>query len=111
MKKRSIKSIVLHYFFVSLGFVFITSCTNQLENVEDVTQLESNNFIVSKRVLSANEISVTTNGDDGNKPINTLDGDLNTRWSSKGITGKYITYDLGETRKVDEIKIAWYKGD
>lgn len=111
MKKRSIKSIVLHYFFVSLGFVFITSCTNQLENVEDVTQLESNNFIVSKRVLSANEISVTANGDDGNKPINTLDGDLNTRWSSKGITGKYITYDLGETRKVDEIKIAWYKGD
>ena len=111
MKKRSIKSIVLHYFFVSLGFVFITSCTNQLENVEDVTQLESNNFIVSKRVLSANEISVTANGDDGNKPINTLDGNLNTRWSSKGITGKYITYDLGETRKVDEIKIAWYKGD
>lgn len=111
MKKRSIKSISLHYFFASLGFVFITSCTNQLENVEDVTQLENNNFIVTKRMLSASEISVSANGDDGNKPINTLDGDLNTRWSSQGISGKYITYDLGEKRKVDEIQIAWYKGD
>ena len=111
MKKRSIKSISLHYFFASLGFVFITSCTNQLENVEDVTQLENNNFIVTKRMLSASEISVSANGDDGNKPINTLDSDLNTRWSSQGISGKYITYDLGEKRKVDEIQIAWYKGD
>ncbi len=56
-------------------------------------------------------VSVSANGDDGNVPANTLDGDFGTRWSSNGYTGKYITYDLGSNKSVSSMKIAWYKGD
>ncbi|CAL2059011.1 polysaccharide lyase family 7 protein [Tenacibaculum sp. 190524A05c] len=111
MKNRCIKSISFFHFFIVINLILNVSCSKELENLEDVTPEQEINFVISQRVLNANEISVTANGDDGNKPINTLDGDLNTRWSSKGRTGKYITYDLGEARKVDEIKIAWFKGN
>lgn len=56
-------------------------------------------------------VSVSANGDDGNVPQNTIDGNLGTRWSSNGYTGKYITYDLGSNKSVSSMKIAWYKGD
>ncbi|GAA0720134.1 hypothetical protein GCM10009430_20000 [Aquimarina litoralis] len=58
-----------------------------------------------------NPVSVSANGDDGNVPQNTLDGNFNTRWSSNGYTGKYITYDLGSPKDVSSLKIAWYKGN
>ncbi|MCF6240748.1 MAG: polysaccharide lyase family 7 protein, partial [Bacteroidales bacterium] len=54
--------------------------------------------------------SVTASGDDGNVPANTLDNDLNTRWSAKG-SGQWIRYDLGVNHQVLQILIAWYKGD
>ena len=53
---------------------------------------------------------VTAKSDDGNVPSNTLDEDLETRWSAFG-EGQYITYDLGASKKVSSIQIAWYKGD
>lgn len=53
---------------------------------------------------------VTAKSDDGNVPSNTLDGELGTRWSAFG-KGQYITYDLGTSKKVSSIKIAWHKGD
>lgn len=43
-------------------------------------------------------------------PGNTLDGDLNTRWSAEGI-GQSITYDLGANHLVSQVGIAWYFGD
>ncbi len=46
---------------------------------------------------------------DGNPVINTIDGDLNNRWSSKGI-GKTVTFDLGQVVEVSKIDILWYKG-
>ncbi len=55
--------------------------------------------------------SVSANGDDGNVPQNTLDGNLGTRWSSNGYTGKYITYDLGAVKSVSSVKLAFYKGN
>ncbi|SHK35682.1 F5/8 type C domain-containing protein [Reichenbachiella agariperforans] len=54
--------------------------------------------------------SVSASADDGNVPTNTLDGDLDTRWSANG-SGQYITYDLGSSQTVSSVKAAWYKGD
>lgn len=54
--------------------------------------------------------SVSASANDGNVPSNTLDGNLGTRWSANG-SGQYITYDLGSSKSVQSMKIAWFKGD
>jgi F5/8 type C domain/FG-GAP repeat len=54
--------------------------------------------------------SVTASGNDGNVPENVLDIDLNTRWSSQGI-GQFITTDLGSTKKICSVDIAWFRGN
>ncbi|WP_299252141.1 polysaccharide lyase family 7 protein [uncultured Aquimarina sp.] len=60
-------------------------------------------------------ISVSANGNQtGYGPENTVDGEIEnteSRWSSNGYTGKYITYDLGVTKTISSLKIAWFKGD
>ena len=43
-------------------------------------------------------------------PSNTLDGDLDTRWSAEG-AGQFIQYDLGEIKQIEEIGMAFYEGD
>ena len=55
-------------------------------------------------------VGVTASGNDGNAPQNVLDNNLGTRWSSDGI-GQYITTDLGSTKKICSIDIAWYNGN
>jgi hypothetical protein len=55
-------------------------------------------------------VGVTASGNDGNLPQNVLDNNLGTRWSSQGI-GQYITTDLGSTKKICSIDIAWYNGN
>src|SRR2546422_2821693 len=55
-------------------------------------------------------ISVVASGDDGNIPQNTLDQNLDTRWSTNG-DGQWIRYDLGAVATVDHLDIAWYLGD
>jgi M6 family metalloprotease-like protein len=45
-----------------------------------------------------------------NRPANTLDGELGTRWSAHG-DGQWIEYDLGSANPVSQVAIAWYQGD
>jgi poly(beta-D-mannuronate) lyase len=52
--------------------------------------------------------SASTN--DGNVPANTVDGSLSTRWSANG-DGQWIQYDLGATRTVTSVSVAWYQGN
>jgi F5/8 type C domain-containing protein len=54
--------------------------------------------------------SVTASGNDGNVPQNALDNNLNTRWSSDGV-GQFITADLGSTKNICSVDIAWYRGN
>lgn len=54
--------------------------------------------------------SVMTSGDDGNVGKNTIDNNLQTRWAASG-DGKWIKYDLGVSRRVDGVSIAWFKGN
>lgn len=42
-------------------------------------------------------------------PANTVDGSLSTRWAGNG-DGVWIRYDLGATKTVSYVKLAWYAG-
>jgi hypothetical protein len=52
---------------------------------------------------------VTASTHDGNVPGNTVDGSLSTRWSALG-DGQWIQYDLGATKTVTSVKLAWFNG-
>ncbi len=54
--------------------------------------------------------SVAASSHDGNAPSNTLDNDLSTRWSAYG-DGQWARFDLGASRIVGKVAIAWHKGD
>jgi pimeloyl-ACP methyl ester carboxylesterase len=48
--------------------------------------------------------------DDGNVPANALDGSIATRWSASG-DGQWIRFDLGASKSIGSIRLAWHKGD
>lgn len=54
--------------------------------------------------------SVSASSHDGNLPQNTLDNNLETRWSAFGI-GQWIEYDLGAEVEVSRALISFYIGD
>ena len=54
--------------------------------------------------------SVTASGSDGNLPSNVVDNSLSTRWSNQGI-GSWIRVDLGSTKTICSVEIAWYRGN
>jgi hypothetical protein len=53
---------------------------------------------------------VTASTHDGNLPANTVDNNLNTRWSAEG-DNQWIAYDLGSARTVGYARIAVYQGN
>lgn len=55
-------------------------------------------------------VSVIASTDDGNIPSNTVDKDINTRWSGLG-NNQWIRYYFDTICIIKAIKIAWYKGD
>jgi unsaturated chondroitin disaccharide hydrolase len=54
--------------------------------------------------------AVTASSHDGNMPQNTLDNNLSTRWSANG-DGQWIRFDLGTTKTVSQVAVAWYQGN
>ncbi len=54
--------------------------------------------------------AVTASSHDGNEPANTVDGNFATRWSAEG-DGQWVRYDLGASRTISYVRIAWHKGD
>lgn len=123
MKRKTLKK--LHSIFLKSnrisGFllaclVLFTACTNdelqKVENEASVNEVPKTTGTTGKLVTSKlTPASVSDNGNDGNVAANTLDGNLSTRWSSDGSTGKYITYDLGSSKPISSLKIAWHQGD
>ncbi len=115
-KKYKKKSLKLDKFqkivmlFCVLCFLGCSSepLTETETQTKDETDVSNNQFFKIAKIIPN---SVSANGDDGNGPANTLDGNLNTRWSSFGYNGKYITYDLGSVKSVSSVKLAWYKGN
>jgi len=55
--------------------------------------------------------NVKTSGSQTGFPgSNVLDDNLNTRWSNNGV-GSWIQLDLGTSKNICSISIAWYKGN
>ena len=55
--------------------------------------------------------SVTASGNDtGNPPSNAIDNNFGTRWSNSSI-GSWIRVDLGSTKNICSVDIAWYNGN
>ena len=54
--------------------------------------------------------AVTASANDGNLPGNTVDNSLSSRWSANG-DGQWIRYDLGTSRTVGYVRIAFYSGN
>lgn len=50
-------------------------------------------------------------GDDGNIPQYAIDGDYNTRWSFESKAGAWLLMDLGETKPLGYMGVAYYCGD
>ena len=58
------------------------------------------------------DIKVSASSNDGHLPQQTLDNNLapESRWSADG-SGEWILYDLGSSKILDHINLAFYKGD
>lgn len=54
--------------------------------------------------------AVQASADDGNGPLNALDGNLFTRWSAEG-DGVWLRYDFGTPSLIAAVDLAWYLGD
>src|SRR6185436_1629795 len=54
--------------------------------------------------------AVTASTNDGNVAGNTVDNNLATRWSGHG-DGGCIRFDLGATRRVARVQIAFFQGN
>lgn len=55
-------------------------------------------------------ISVIASSHDGNSSAQTMDNNLNTRWSANG-QGETMTFDYGKKVAFNAVKIAFYKGE
>ncbi|MGG1514270.1 S-layer homology domain-containing protein [Paenibacillus oryzisoli] len=55
-------------------------------------------------------VEVNASSSDGNVESNTLDNNLFSRWSASG-DGQYVMFDLGGTKRIGYVGIAFYKGD
>jgi unsaturated chondroitin disaccharide hydrolase len=53
---------------------------------------------------------VVASASEGNPATNTIDGNLQTRWSAAG-DGQWIQYDLGSSQNVNKVGIALYLGN
>src|SRR5688572_3503583 len=94
-------------------YVRITVNGNTANNWASMTELDvfgSSESTSSDCTENIPISAVTASGNDGNVPSNVLDNNLNTRWSSLGV-GQFIIADLGSTKNICSVDIAWYKGD
>lgn len=83
--------------------------------LDDVTVTANVDVIVVPRFLEPDLPSlaitkVTASEHDGNVPENTIDGDIDTRWSAEG-EGQWIMYDLGEVHNIAAVSIDFHNGD
>lgn len=54
-------------------------------------------------------VSAIASANDGNVPANAIDNNLGTRWTAGG-DGQWIRFDLGSTKTVTKVTMAFYKG-
>jgi hypothetical protein len=55
-------------------------------------------------------VSIESSGNDGNVESNIIDFSIKTRWSCEG-KGSWLTYDLGESKDISSLYMAFYSGN
>ena len=90
----------------SARYVRVTVHGNSDNSYASIFELSIN----GKECSIPNISAVGANGNDGNVPQNTLDNNLNTRWSNLGFPS-WIQYDLGQSQPICNVDIAWYRGN
>jgi hypothetical protein len=84
-----------------MSLIVVSSSGSQVANAQTADGCEK-----LPQITSVNAI-----GDgNGNIPQNTLDSNLNTRWSNFGFPS-WIQYDLDESQPICNVDIAWYRGN
>jgi len=93
-------------------YVKITVNGNNVNNYAHITELDIFGLSSSNTCTTNLSISgVTANAfETGNPPSNVLDNNLNTRWSNPGV-GSWIRADLGTSKTICSVDIAWYRGN
>jgi hypothetical protein len=81
-------------------------------NTENDGWASINEMSVNGRVCSPPQISSigASGSQQPNVPQNTLDNNLNTRWSNFGFPS-HIQYKLSESQPICNVDIAWYRGN
>ncbi len=81
-------------------------------NGEEDDSGETGPVAESPRESGPLEVIAVETSDHRNEHVadNAIDGNLETRWSAPG-DGAWIRFDLGESRSLSAVAIAWYKGD
>ena len=104
---------------VNARYVRVTVYGNSDNNSAGITDIAITRETDSSGEKDVNNNSCTKLGitgfkaspnDAGNIPANTIDDNLNTRWSSFGV-GSFIQADLGSIKTICSVGIAWYNGD
>jgi len=96
------------YLLTILCLMLIFGC-DQGNDFEEVQIENQPSLSVNSVELSVASVSASS-AQSPNVANRTLDGNLGTRWSAQGV-GQNITYDLGSSKPIDYVKIAWFKGN
>jgi hypothetical protein len=83
-------------------YASITEARVQTSSLNQPQQIQCTTTSISSVKPSASQI--------GFPPSNVLDNNLQTRWSNNG-KGSWIQLDLGSSKNICSINIAWYKGN
>lgn len=95
-------------------YVKITVNGNTQNNYASITEIRIQTTSLDQSQKQCSSVSVqnvrTSGSQAGFPPSNVLDNDLNTRWSNSGV-GSWVQLDLGTSKTICSIDIAWYKGN
>ena len=95
-------------------YVKITVNGNTLNNYASIAEIRVQVSLSDQsqmQCIDTNIENVKTSGSqDGFPGFNVLDNNLDTRWSNNGV-GSWIQLDLGTSKNICSISIAWYKGN
>jgi hypothetical protein len=92
-----------------LRIVVTGNTQNQWSSINEVKI--NSGFPVSPSECTPPQITaVGANGNDGNRPQNTIDNNPNTRWSNQGFPS-FIQYELENAQDICDVDISWYRGN
>jgi len=95
-------------------YIKITVNGNNQNNYASIAEIRvqaSSSDQSQNQCVTAASPNVKTSGSQAGFPgSNVLDDNLNTRWSNNGV-GSWIQLDLGTSKNICSVNIAWYKGN